>query len=113
MTDFVISDMLVRKIMVWISEDAEPDPDMLCTIDEEMRSRKLSDELKKERERVLNLLDKFTTETIKICDEPHGKLSSPSKVKGMKNVTTLLKGVINECRTEDGFTRVEESLRME
>lgn len=63
----------------------------------------------KDRDKVLDILDKFVKDSIKICDESHGNLSSPSKVRGMKSALVIVEGMINQCRTDSGILLLEES----
>ena len=67
--------------------------------------------LQKERNKILDILDEYVKASIKICDEPHGKLSSPKKVRGMKTAYTITEHVIKKCRTDEGIKELKESLR--
>lgn len=66
--------------------------------------------LQKERNKILDTLDKYVKESIKICDEPHGKLSSKMKVKGMRVAFTNIESVIEQCRSDEGIKLLKESL---
>jgi hypothetical protein len=87
--------------------------DDLCANDVEkiQEIEKMSAE--NERQRLINLLDKFTKDSINICDVTHGKLSSPMKVKGMRVSFVCIENILKQCRTEEGIKLLEESLRGE
>lgn len=80
---------------------------------EEVMTHPLEAELQKDREKVINLIERFIKVAIAICDEPHGELSNPAGVKGMKSSLTILKGVVNQCRTDEGMSQLEEHLNKE
>ena len=80
---------------------------------DEVLKHTLEAEIQKDREKVINPIERFIKEAIAICDEPYGKLSNPAGVKGMKSAMLILKGVVNQCRTDEGMTQLEELLDKE
>jgi len=57
---------------------------------------------------LINLIDTFIKDAIKICDEPHGKLSNKDKVHGMKTAFVIMEGFVNQCRTPEGLEHLKK-----
>jgi hypothetical protein len=97
--EYIIPDSLIEEVKVYLPTRA----DYLL---EKLRSRRYDTD----SNAVLDLLDTFVKASIKYCDKPHGKMSLPDKVIGLKVGLEIIEGVIEQCRTPEGRSEVRKSL---
>jgi len=98
MSDFVISENKIKTILILMNRDTVMDEDDFLEIAKDLRSRPLSEELKRERERVLGELVKWIDEQVPKKDLEHPFYECKTRTK--KYIESAYKHGFNDGQAE-------------